>query len=99
MVNLPSDSSRIQSLMISLGLPYPDNVALASRLESIVRANGGVPATIAVFNGVARVGLNPEELIELASTAKTKSALKVSRRDLGYLCGLVIPDVSLADSK
>lgn len=72
------------------GFPYPDNVALASLLESVVRTNGGVPATIAVFNGVARVGLGAEEIIELASTAKTKSALKVSRRDLGYICGLVI---------
>lgn len=72
------------------GFPYPDNVALASLLESVVRTNGGVPATIAVFSGVARVGLGAEEIIELASTAKTKSALKVSRRDLGYICGLVI---------
>jgi pseudouridine-5'-phosphate glycosidase len=71
------------------GFPYPDNVVLASLLESLVRTNGGVPATIAVFNGVARIGLEPEELIELASTAKTKSALKVSRRDLGYICGRV----------
>jgi pseudouridine-5'-phosphate glycosidase/pseudouridine kinase len=77
------------SLMINLGFPYPDNAALASQLESIVRVNGGVPATIAVFNGVARVGLSAEEMIELAATAQTKSALKVSRRDLGYLCGRV----------
>jgi hypothetical protein len=35
------------------------------------------------------VGLEPEELIELASIARTKSALKVSRRDLGYICGRV----------
>lgn len=64
-------------------------MALASRLESIVRENGGVPATVAVFNGVARVGLDPEEIIEVAASAQTKSALKVSRRDLGYICGLV----------
>jgi pseudouridine-5'-phosphate glycosidase/pseudouridine kinase len=58
-------------------------------LESVVRANGGVPATIGVLDGVAKVGLSTEELIELASTAQDKSALKVSRRDLGYICGMV----------
>jgi pseudouridine-5'-phosphate glycosidase len=72
------------------GFPYPDNVALASLLESVVRTNGSVPATVAVFNGVARVGLEPEEIIELTATAQKKTALKVSRRDLGYIAGLVI---------
>lgn len=72
-----------------LGFPYPENIALASLLESTVRTNGGVPATIGVFNGVARVGLDTESIIQLCSTAKDKSALKVSRRDLGYICGLV----------
>lgn len=62
---------------------------MATLLESVVRVNGGVPATIGVLYGEARVGLNAEELIELASTAEKKSALKVSRRDLGYICGLV----------
>ena len=54
-----------------------------------MRANGGVPATIGILGGVAKVGLSTEELIELASTAQDKSALKVSRRDLGYICGMV----------
>lgn len=55
----------------------------------MVRVNGGVPATIGVIDGVARVGMEADELIELASASKTKDALKVSRRDLGYICGLV----------
>jgi pseudouridine-5'-phosphate glycosidase len=72
------------------GFPYPDNIALASLLESVVRRNGGVPATIGVLNGVARVGLDPEEMIELASAAQaSKTVLKVSRRDIGYICGMV----------
>jgi pseudouridine-5'-phosphate glycosidase/pseudouridine kinase len=62
---------------------------LASLLESVVRTNGGVPATIGILNGIARVGLEAEELVEIAAAAQTKSALKVSRRDLGYICGLV----------
>lgn len=58
-------------------------------MESVVRGNGGVPATIGILGGVAKVGMSPEEIIELASTADNKSALKVSRRDLGYICGMV----------
>lgn len=79
----------LESTIYTHGFPYPESVALASLLETVVRANGGVPATIGILNGVAKVGLNAEELIELASTAESKSALKVSRRDLGYICGLV----------
>lgn len=74
---------------MAVGFPYPDNIALAELLESVVRANGGVPATIGIVGGVAKVGLSTEELVELASTAEKKSALKVSRRDLGYICGMV----------
>lgn len=58
-------------------------------MESVVRENGGVPATIGILGGVARVGMNANEIVELASTAEKKSALKVSRRDLGYICGMV----------
>ncbi|KAB8263776.1 Indigoidine synthase A like protein-domain-containing protein [Aspergillus pseudonomiae] len=78
----------LESTIYTHGFPYPESVALASLLETVVRANGGVPATIGILNGVAKVGLNAEELIELASTAESKNALKVSRRDLGYICGL-----------
>ncbi|KAI9812040.1 MAG: hypothetical protein M1827_004932 [Pycnora praestabilis] len=78
-------------LMESTGFPYPDNVALASYLESVVRVNGGVPATIGILNGVARVGLQTEELIELTASAGLRDTMKVSRRDLGFICGLVLP--------
>ncbi|KAL4927396.1 pseudouridine-5'-phosphate glycosidase/carbohydrate kinase family protein [Aspergillus undulatus] len=78
----------LESTIYTHGFPYPESVALASLLETVVRANGGVPATIGVVNGVARVGLLADELIELASTAEKKNALKISRRDLGYICGL-----------
>ena len=71
------------------GFPYPESVALAKLLESVVRSNGAVPATIGILGGEARVGLSADELVELASTAEKKNALKVSRRDLGYICGLV----------
>lgn len=70
------------------GFPYPDNVALASYLESLVRTHGGVPATIGILNGRAIVGLEPEEIIQLVSTAGKDDTWKVSRRDLGFIAGL-----------
>jgi len=54
----------------------------------VVRTNGGVPATIGILDGVARVGMDPEEIIKLASSAGSPKTLKLSRRDLSYVCGL-----------
>lgn len=80
-----------------LGFPYPENVSLAKSLESIVRRNGAVPATIGIFNGVAKIGLSSEELNKLVSSSyRGQSVLKVSRRDLGYICGLVSGRVRLS---
>ncbi|KAJ5484970.1 Pseudouridine-5'-phosphate glycosidase [Penicillium diatomitis] len=78
----------LETTIYTHGFPYPENVALAQLLESVVRENGGVPATIGVLGGVARVGMSPDEIVELASTVENKSAIKVSRRDLGYICGM-----------
>lgn len=54
-----------------------------------MRSAGAVPATIGVLNGVAHVGMSENEMSELAGSAHQKKALKVSRRDLGYICGAV----------
>ncbi|KAJ6256890.1 Pseudouridine-5'-phosphate glycosidase [Drechslerella dactyloides] len=64
--------------------------ALKIHIMSILglRDNGGVPATIGILNGQARVGMSAEELTELASCSENGTVLKVSRRDLGYICGL-----------
>ncbi|KAF1848274.1 uncharacterized protein K460DRAFT_334148 [Cucurbitaria berberidis CBS 394.84] len=78
----------LETTIYTHGFPYPENVALASLLESVVRTNGGVPATIGILDGVARVGLSPEEIIRLASSAGNSNTLKLSRRDLSYVCGL-----------
>ncbi|KAA6413166.1 MAG: Pseudouridine-5 -phosphate glycosidase [Lasallia pustulata] len=80
----------LETTIYTHGFPYPENVALASHLESVVRVNGGVPATIGVLNGVARVGFETEELIELTASAGKPETKKLSRRDLGYICGLAI---------
>lgn len=78
----------LETTIYTHGFPYPENVALASLLESLVRQNGGVPATIGILNGKAHVGMQPEELIELISTAGSMDTRKISRRDLGYIGGL-----------
>lgn len=78
----------LETAIYTHGFPYPDNIALASRLESLVRLNGGIPATIGILNGVARIGFESEELIELCSSAGKSTTMKVSTRDLPYICGL-----------
>lgn len=50
--------------------------------------NGAVPATIGILDGIARVGMDPEEIIQLTSSAGKDTTLKLSRRDLGYVCGM-----------
>jgi pseudouridine-5'-phosphate glycosidase/pseudouridine kinase len=73
----------LETTIYTHGFPYPENLALASYLESVVRENGGVPATIGILDGVARVGLSLEEIIQLCSS-KGPTTLKLSRRDLAY---------------
>lgn len=74
----------LESTIYTHGFPYPENLALASRLESLVRLNGGVPATIGILDGVARVGLGADELVRLVATP----AAKISRRDFGFVLGM-----------
>ncbi len=72
----------LESTIISHGMPYPQNVETAMRVEQVVRDNGAVPATIAVMNGKLCAGLSPEQIEFLGKTGQ--SALKVSRRDLPF---------------
>ncbi|KAL8967307.1 MAG: hypothetical protein Q9197_005497 [Variospora fuerteventurae] len=74
----------LETTIYTHGFPYPQSTALASHLESVVRENGGIPATIGVLNGIARVGLDAEELIQLTTSAGRTATKKISRRDLGY---------------
>ena len=77
----------LESAIYTHGFPYPDNLSLASRLESLVRVNGGVPATIGILDGVARVGLGADELVRLGSSAGKPETMKISRRDFGFALG------------
>jgi pseudouridine-5'-phosphate glycosidase len=69
----------LESTIITHGLPRPENVRAALEFEHAVADRGAVPATIAVLDGVAHVGLEPEQLERLAAT---EGALKLSVRDL-----------------
>lgn len=72
----------LESTIISHGMPYPQNVETAKKVEQIVRDNGAIPATIAVINGRLKVGLTPDEL---EFFGKSGDILKASRRDLAYI--------------
>lgn len=69
----------LESTIITHGMPYPQNVEVARRVEATVRDEGAVPATIAVLNGVLHIGLTDAELEQLATA---KDVMKVSRADM-----------------
>lgn len=70
----------LESTIISHGMPYPQNVETALKVEEIVRKNGAVPATIAILNGKLKVGLSREEIDYLGK--KGLEVTKASRRDI-----------------
>ncbi|MEU8137110.1 pseudouridine-5'-phosphate glycosidase [Streptodolium elevatio] len=72
----------LESTIISHGMPYPQNVAMATEVEDIIRGHGAVPATIAVLGGRPCVGLTPADL-ELLATSP--DVAKASVRDLPYV--------------
>lgn len=71
----------LESTIISHGMPYPKNVEMARTVGKIIRENGAIPATIAIIDGVLKVGLTTEE-IEFLGTSK--DVVKASRRDLPF---------------
>ncbi|HEY2207540.1 MAG TPA: pseudouridine-5'-phosphate glycosidase [Pseudonocardia sp.] len=74
----------LESTLLAHGLPAPRNREVAAGLEEVVRAEGAVPATVAVLGGTARVGLTPAELDRVCAGGMTKLAA----RDLGVALGL-----------
>jgi pseudouridylate synthase len=69
----------LESTVIAHGLPYPHNLEVAQAMESAIRAEGAVPATVGIHDGKIVIGLSQAE-IERLGTAE--HVLKVSRRDL-----------------
>lgn len=72
----------LESTLITHGLPWPDNYATACESETLVRAAGAIPATIAILDGAIHIGLGQADL---ESVARSKLFLKASRRDLGWV--------------
>ena len=73
----------LESTIISHGMPYPQNVETALRVEKCIRENGAVPATIAIIGGRLKAGLTPDEIEYLGK--KGTAIAKASRRDLPVL--------------
>ncbi len=72
----------LESTLISHGLPYPQNIEVASASEAAVRESGAVPATVAIHGGRLLVGLDADALDALA-TAPAGSVRKAARPSLG----------------
>ena len=71
----------LESTIITHGMPWPENLKTAKSVESVIREYGATPATIAIINGVIKVGLEDESLSELS---KNKTVRKLSRADLAH---------------
>jgi pseudouridine-5'-phosphate glycosidase len=72
----------LESTIISHGLPRPDNIRIAREIEQAVRAEGAVPATVAIVDGRARIGLDDPAL---RAIAERDDVVKVSPRDLAVV--------------
>jgi len=75
----------LESTIIAHGMPYPQNIKTATKVEEIIRERGAVPATIAIMDGKIKVGLTSEELTTLAQESDVE---KVSRRDLAAVLSM-----------
>lgn len=69
----------LESTIITHGMPFPQNVETARKVEETVRAAGAVPATIAIMGGKIHIGLTDAELDSLG---QAKNVAKLSRADL-----------------
>ncbi len=73
----------LESTIISHGMPYPQNVETAMRVEQTIRDYGAVPATIAIIGGRLTAGCTPQQIEHLGR--KGTDVTKASRRDLPVL--------------
>ena len=69
----------LESTIITPGMPWPENLETAKSVEMIVKEYGATPATIAIINGVIKVGLEEEILSKLSANSDVR---KLSRADL-----------------
>ncbi|KAG6856639.1 hypothetical protein H0H87_002229 [Tephrocybe sp. NHM501043] len=76
----------LETALITHGFPYPASLELSLSLETIVRSQGSIPATIGLIDGRVKIGLEKEEFERLAS--REKSPAKISRRDIAAAMAL-----------
>ncbi|KAJ3678557.1 hypothetical protein LUZ60_002360 [Juncus effusus] len=76
----------LESTIISHGMPYPKNYQTANEVESVVRENGAIPATIAILDGTPFVGLSDEQLKRLAILGR--KVQKTARRDIPHVLAI-----------
>jgi len=69
----------LESTIITHGMPYPQNLEVARQVEDDIRAAGATPATIAVMDGTLHIGLDDDQLSQLA---QSKGVAKLSRADM-----------------
>lgn len=69
----------LESTIITHGMPFPQNVQVARKVEAVIREKGATPATIAVLDGTLFVGLTDDQLDQLA---QAENVAKLSRADL-----------------
>ncbi|MBX2839049.1 MAG: pseudouridine-5'-phosphate glycosidase [Gammaproteobacteria bacterium] len=69
----------LESTIITHGMPFPTNVETALEVQNAVRSTGATPATIAVMEGVLRIGLSDTDIEQIA---QQESVMKLSRADL-----------------
>jgi pseudouridine-5'-phosphate glycosidase len=74
----------LESTVIAHGLPRPQNLDTARRLQAVVRSEGAIPATVAILDGQVKIGLTDDELEILANA---DHVVKVSRRDFSNVVG------------
>ena len=52
----------LESTIITHGMPYPENLKMVNEVEALIRQNNAVPATIAILDGVIKIGLTSYEV-------------------------------------
>ncbi|KAK9484824.1 Indigoidine synthase A like protein-domain-containing protein [Lipomyces starkeyi] len=74
----------LESTILTHGIPYPHNLEMARDLNKLIRAEGAIPATIALVKGCPTIGATDEEIEYLCQPPNEGSFIKISRRDLAY---------------
>jgi pseudouridine-5'-phosphate glycosidase len=78
----------LESTIITHGMPWPGNRDMALEVEAVIRAEGAVPATIAVIDGRLHAGLDEAAITALA---QAKDVMKLSRADFAYALAKAAP--------